>query len=114
MGNGHSATLNLSASTTAGNPWQGVALYQDPKLTYQVDNKWGPGATLNADGLVYLGKSNVVTDGNTGSSNAKCTKFVMNSFNTNGAVNLNLAQSAGACSALGLKQWGGIIVHLSQ
>jgi Flp pilus assembly protein TadG len=114
MGNGHSATLNLSASTTAGNPWQGVALYQDPKLTYQVDNKWGPGATLNADGLVYLGKSNVVTDGNTGSSNAKCTKFVMNSFLTNGAVNLNLAQSAGACSALGLKQWGGIIVHLSR
>ena len=111
-GNGHSATLSLSGPTGAGNPWQGIAIYQDPKLTYKVDNRWGPGATFNADGLVYLSKSNVVTDGNTGSSNAKCSKFVMNSFTTNGKVDLNLQQSAIACTALGLKQWTGIVVHL--
>ena len=111
-GNGQAAALTLSAPTTQGNPWQGVALYQDPKLTYQVDNRWGPGATFNADGLVYLGKSNVVTDGNTSSSNAKCSKFVMNSFTTNGRVDLNLQQGVDACASIGLKQWGGIIVHL--
>jgi len=113
-GNGQSATLKLSGPTTAGNPWQGVALYLDPKLTNQVDNRWGPGATFNADGLVYLGTSNVVTDGITGSGNAHCSKFVMNSFVTNGAVDLNLNQSAGACQALGLMQWGGVIVHLTK
>jgi hypothetical protein len=36
----------------------------------------------------------------------------MNSFVTNGAVTLDFAQQN--CSAIGLKQWGGIIVHLTQ
>jgi hypothetical protein len=111
-GNGNSATLSLSPPTDVANPWQGVALYQDPKLTYQVDDKWGPGASFNADGLVYLGNANVVTDGNTSSSNSKCTKFVMNQFTTNGSVDLNMAQTN--CAAVGLKQWGGVVVHLVQ
>ena len=109
-GAGKLASLSLSPPTSAGNPWQGVALYLDPKLTKDVDNAWGPGAEFNADGLVYLGKSNVVTDGNTASNNSKCTKFVMNRFATNGTVNLNFSQSN--CAAIGLKQWGGIVVHL--
>jgi Flp pilus assembly protein TadG len=113
-GNGHTATLSLSPPTDSTNPWQGVALYQDPKLTYNVNNTWGPGANFNADGLVYLGNSNVVTDGDTASSNAKCTKFVMNQFTTNGHVDLNFTQSASTCAAIGLKQWGGSIVHLTQ
>jgi hypothetical protein len=54
----------------------------------------------------------VVTDGNTSSSNAKCSKFVMNSFVTNGSVNLDFNQTVASCAAIGLKQWGGIIVHL--
>jgi hypothetical protein len=110
QGNGKVATLALSPSTTVGNPWQGVALYLDPKLTKDVDNKWGPGADFDADGLVYLGNSNVVTDGNTSSANSKCTKFVMNGFTTNGSVKLDFAQQN--CAALGLKQWGGIVVQL--
>lgn len=109
-GNGKSATLSLSPPTSAGNPWQAVSLYLDPKLTKSVDNTWGPGATLNADGLVYLGNSNVVTDGNTASANSKCSKFVMNGFTTNGHVELNFAQQN--CAAIGLKQWDGIVVHL--
>jgi Flp pilus assembly protein TadG len=111
-GNGKSATLSLSPPTDIATPWQGVALYQDPKLTYQVDDKWGPGANFNADGLVYLGNANVVTDGNTSSSNSRCTKFVMNQFTTNGSVDLNMAQTN--CAAVGLKQWGGVVVHLVQ
>ena len=112
-GNGQSASLSLSAPTDPSDPWQGVALYQDPKLTYQVDDRWGPGADFNADGLVYLGNANIVTDGNTGSNNSQCSKFVMNSFTTNGHVNLDLQQQYSACSAIGLKQWNGIIVHLT-
>jgi len=112
-GQGQAATLSLSAPRDSSNPWQGVALYQDPALTYKVDNNWGPGATLNADGLVYLGNSNVTTDGSTGSANSKCSKFVMNGFVTNGQVDLNLSQNIGGCTAVGLKQWRGIVVRLT-
>jgi hypothetical protein len=111
-GAGKQATLTLSPPSSVGNPWQAVSLYLDPKLTKDVDNTWGPGATFNADGLVYLGNSNVVTDGDTASANSKCSKFVMNSFTTNGHVELNFAQLN--CAAIGLKQWDGIIVHLIQ
>jgi len=113
-GNGKTGSLTLSPPLDASNPWQGVALFQDPKLTSNVDNKWGPGTDFNADGLVYLGNSNVVTDGNTSSANAKCSKFVMNSFTTNGKVTLDFDQTVASCAAIGLKQWGGITVHLSQ
>jgi hypothetical protein len=113
-GNGQSATLSLSAPSDPSGPWQGVALYEDPSLTYGVDNSWGPGATLNVDGLAYLGNSNVTTDGNTGSNNSQCSKFVFNSFTTNGSVDLQLQQQTNACNAIGLKQWSGIVVHLTQ
>jgi hypothetical protein len=109
-GAGKLATLSLSPPTSVGNPWQAVSLYLDPKLTKDVNNSWGPGAAFNADGLVYLGNSNVVTDGNTASANSKCSKFVMNSFTTNGHVELNFAQQN--CAAMGLKQWDGVVVHL--
>ena len=108
------ATLTLSPPIDAANPWQGVALYQDPSLTKNIDDSWGPGAAFNADGLVYLGNANVVTDGNTASSNAKCSKFVMNTFTTNGHVDLDFDQSVTACSNIGLKQWSGVVVHLVQ
>jgi hypothetical protein len=113
QGNGKTASLTLSPSIGSTNPWQGVALFQDPKLT-NTDNKWGPGADFNADGLVYLPNSNVVTDGNTSSSNSKCSKFVMNSFRTNGSVNLDFDQSVTSCAAIGLKQWAGIVVRLTK
>jgi Flp pilus assembly protein TadG len=109
-GNGKAATLNLSPPTGAGNPWQGVSLYLDPKLTKTVDNTWGPGAALNADGLVYLATSNVTTNGNAASGNSKCTKFVVNTLRTNGSINLNFAQQN--CEALGLKQAAAIPGHL--
>ena len=109
-GAGKVGTLSLSPPTSVGNPWQAVSLYLDPKLTTGVNNKWGPGAAFIADGLVYLGNSNVVTDGNTSSANSKCTKFVMNNFVTNGAVRLDFTQQN--CAGLGLKQWDGVVAHL--
>ncbi len=38
----------------------------------------------------------------------------MNSFTTNGSVSLDFDQSVASSAAIGLKQWGGITVHLSQ
>jgi hypothetical protein len=102
------AELNLSMATDASNPWQGVALYLDPSLTKSVDNTWGPGAELDVVGLVYLGNSNVRADGKTTSSNAKCTKFVMNSFTNNGNVDLKFDGSVKTCaSAVSLADSGG-------
>ena len=111
-GNGKVATLSLSPPTNTDNPWRSVSLYLDPKLTKTVDNSWAPGASFNADGLVYLANSNLVTSGNTASANSKCTKFVTNTFTTNGKVELDFAQQN--CAAIGLKQWDGITVHLMQ
>ena len=80
-------------------------MYQDPALTFQVDADWGPGATLNADGLVYLLKADLEIHGNPSSNNPICTKFVLNSFTRFGSVNLN--QTAQGCESLGVKHWKG-------
>jgi Flp pilus assembly protein TadG len=110
-GKGQAATLTLSPPTGADNPWRGVSLYQDPSLTFQVDDDWGPGATLNADGLVYLPKANLKIHGNPSSNNPICTKFVLKTFVSNGSVNMN--QTTQGCSNLGVKQWQGPGVRLS-
>jgi Flp pilus assembly protein TadG len=118
-GKGHSATLSVSPSTDPGNPWQGVSVYQDPILTNGVDNlwgvsdSWGPGAIFNADGVVYLPRSNVTFHGSGASNNAKCTKFVVNTFTTDGSTNLNFSQSDG-CTQLGVHQWTAVPIHLAQ
>ena len=113
-GNGHAATLSLSPPITAGNPWQGISLYQDPALTKNVDDTWGPGATFNADGVVYLPNANVTTHGNSASNNSQCTKFVVGTLTTDGSINLNFSQTDSGCSSLGMKQWSDIPVHLVQ
>jgi Flp pilus assembly protein TadG len=75
-GKGHAATLALSPPTSSGNPWQGVSLYQDPALTYSVDDTWGPATTFNADGVVYLPHASLVIHGSSASNNSRCTKLV--------------------------------------
>jgi len=118
-GNGHAATLSVSPSTSPGNPWIGISIYQDPVLTTATDSAWGvgdtfgPGATFNADGVVYLPRSNVTWHGSGASNNNKCTKFVFNTFTTDGSVNLNFAQSDG-CTTLGVQQWVAVPIHLAQ
>jgi len=34
------------------------------------------------------------------------------SFTTNGRADLDMQRQAAACSAIGLKQWAGVVVHL--
>ena len=104
-GQGHAASLTLSPPTTVGNPWRGVSLYQDPILTNGVDHDWGPAATLDPDGVIYLPNSELVMRGNSASSVNGCTKVVVNSFTTNGAVNLSYRQNQNTCDSLGVSQW---------
>jgi len=112
-GNGQSATLSLSPPITAANPWRGMSLYQDPVMLTNVDNGWGPGATFNADGIVYLPNSDVELQGVAQSGNTyKCSKFVTKSFTTKGSVNLNFSQVKEGCEVIGMKQWADIPIHL--
>jgi hypothetical protein len=111
-GNGQSATLSLSPSTSADNPWHGVALFQNPLLTTSVNNDWGPGATFTADGLVYLPHSVVQLRGVANSGNYRCSKFAVYQFQTNGSAALSFAQTDDGCAAIRLNQWGQL--HLTQ
>jgi Flp pilus assembly protein TadG len=113
-GNGQSASLLLSPPLTAGNPWQGVALYQDPRQTGLVSDDWGPGATFKADGVVYLPSVDLTMRGIAASNNYQCSKIATHTFSTNGNVNLNFAQSGGGCSTIGMKQAVDIPLHLTQ
>jgi hypothetical protein len=102
-GNGQSASLTLSPPTTGTNPWSGIAVYQDPALTYRVDSTWGPGATFSADGVVYMPNANLSLGGNASSASVGCTKIVGNTITMGGAVDVR--QSPAACDSLGVKQW---------
>jgi Flp pilus assembly protein TadG len=113
-GNGQSATLSLSPPLDPADPWQGVAIYQNPNQTTNVSSRWGPGATFNADGLVYLPAADITASGIAASGNYQCSKVVTHTFDTNGNVNLNFAQTNGGCGTIGLKQWTEVPLHLTQ
>ncbi len=102
-GNGKSATLRLSPGKDTANPWRGVGIYQDPALTTGVDISWGPGANLYADGLLYFPNSDATISGNATSNSSNCTKMVVNTLTSNGAVDLK--QSDSGCADIGLKQY---------
>jgi hypothetical protein len=104
-GNGKTATLSIEPSQTSTNPWKGVAIYVDPKLTSVVDMTWGPGATLKADGLIYMPNTNLTMNGNGISNNSKCTKFAVNTFTSNGNIDLSFLDPG--CTTLGVNQWPG-------
>lgn len=104
-GNGKASSLTLSPPTTPENPWRGISLYQDPALTLGVDHNWGPAATFNPDGVVYMPNSNLLMRGNSASGLSGCTKFVVNSLRTNGAVSLQYTQNASVCADLGVDRF---------
>jgi hypothetical protein len=87
-----------------------MSIYQDPALTKDVDHNWGPGATLNADGVIYLPRSDLRLHGNPSSNNPLCTKLVVNTLVSNGAVNLK--QTAQGCAALGVTPSETIVTRL--
>lgn len=112
-GNGHGATLSVSPPVFEGNPWRGISVFQDPSVSTTLEADWGPGGTFKADGVVYMSKTNLTLQGNASSGNSRCTKFVVNTFRTNGSVELNFSRS-GACHSMGMARWSDEGVRLTR
>ncbi len=102
-GKGHGASLTLSPPIASTDPWAGIALYQDPSLTTGVDMTWGPGATLDVDGVMYFPNAALTVHGSGNSGASGCTKIVADTLTSDGSF--TFSQSAAACSALGVTQY---------
>lgn len=104
-GVGQRAKLAVSPSVNVQNPWRGVSIYQDPRLTRNIDMVWSPAAFLSADGVIYFGRASLTMNGNASSNLAMCTKFVTNRFTSNGAVDFRFGQDGQSCRDLSVAQW---------
>ena len=104
-GNGHSATLTVSPSTNPSNPWHGISVFQDPRISSNVDMVWGPAASFDADGIVYFGNASLTMNGNASSSESQCTKIVVNQLTSNGNIDFKYSQTTSACSNLAVTQY---------
>ena len=102
-GNGQAASINLSPPTTSTNPFAGIALYQDPALTTNVDMSWGPASSITVDGVVYFPNASLNVHGSGYSNTNGCTKILANTFTLNGSF--ELGQSTAACASLGVTQY---------
>jgi hypothetical protein len=94
-------TLNVSAPTSG--TWSGVAIYQDPNLTTNVDiSAAGNSPTWNLSGLVYLPHSSVTLSGavNKSSSGASCFEMVVDNITVNGTGKIFANDTQ--CSSAGL------------
>src|ERR1051326_6580696 len=96
-------TLNISAPTSG--TWSGVALYQDPNLTTNVDiSAAGNSPTWNISGLVYLPHSTVTLSGavNKSASGNQCFTMVVDNITLNGTG--SIFANDNQCAAQGLTQ----------
>jgi Flp pilus assembly protein TadG len=99
-------TLDITAPTS-GN-WSGVAMYQDPALTKNVDiSAAGNSPTWNLSGLVYLPNSSVTLSGAVGKSSQgqTCFELVVDNLTINGTG--SIFQNDTQCAAAGLNQTKG-------
>lgn len=101
-GNGNGAKLLVTPSINASDPWAGVSIYLDPRLTTNTSMSWSSGATLLADGLIYLGQSDFTMSGNVAGAGGGCTKLAVNSITLSG--NISLSEADAACSAINMKR----------
>lgn len=93
-------TIDITAPTSG--VWSGVAIYQDPKLTTNVDiSEAGNSPTWNITGLVYLPHSSVTFSGavNKSSNGKSCFVLVVDNVRINGTGSI---LSQGECAAAGL------------
>ena len=105
-GTGGSGTLDITAPTSG--TWSGVAIYQDPAITNNVDITYkGNSPTWNVTGLVYLPNSNVTISGavNKSSAGLLCMELVVNTILINGTGSIFANDSQ--CAAAGLNQTRG-------
>jgi hypothetical protein len=80
-------TLDIAAP--ASGDWSGVAIYQDPKLTTNVDiSAAGNTPTWDITGLVYLPHSSVTLSGavNKATNGLSCFELVVDNLTFNGTV----------------------------
>jgi hypothetical protein len=96
-GNGHGASWSISPAIGASVPLAGIAVFE-PSTSGAAAVDWGPGATLLADGVIYMPTVDITMSGNATSGSNGCTMFVANTFTTNGNVGLTLAQSSTGCN----------------
>lgn len=102
-GNGKTAKLNVSSSVASGNPFAGIAIYQDPRSSQIVSATWGPGASLIVDGINYQPRTDLTLGGVAETGSSQCSKLVTYSFRINGAVSLK--QDATGCKDQQVSQY---------
>jgi hypothetical protein len=98
-------TLDISAPTSG--TWSGVAIYQDPTLTTNVDiSAAGNTPTWNVSGLVYLPHSSVTLSGavNKSGNGASCFNLVVDNITINGTGDILANNDRQACIDAGLSQ----------
>ncbi len=99
-------TLDIAAPTSGD--WSGVALYQDPSLTNNVDiSAAGNSPTWNISGLVYLPNASVTLSGavSKSSQGVGCFELVVDNITVNGTGDIFANDSQ--CAAAGLNQTKG-------
>jgi Flp pilus assembly protein TadG len=101
-----SGTLDIAAPTSGD--WSGVAMYQDPNLTKNVDiSAAGNTPTWNISGLVYLPHSSVTFSGAVSKSShgVRCFELVVDNVTINGTG--SIFANDDQCASAGLAQTQG-------
>jgi Flp pilus assembly protein TadG len=95
-----SGTLDFMAPTSG--TWKGIALYQDPNLTSNVDFSYaGNNPTWNITGAVYLPNASIGFSGaiNKSQYGASCLLFVVGQITINGGAAIEQTTAASCLSA---------------
>jgi hypothetical protein len=101
-------TLNITAPTS-GN-WSGVAIYQNPSLTTNVNvSAAGNSPTWNLSGLVYLPHSSVTFSGavNKSSKGQSCFAMVVDNITINGTASIFANDTQCQAAGLAMPQGAG-------
>jgi Flp pilus assembly protein TadG len=96
-------TLNITAPTDG--TWSGVAIYQDPNLTTDINvSAAGNTPTWDISGLVYLPHSSVTLSGavNKSSNGDSCFNLVVDNITINGTGDILANNDQQACKDAGL------------
>ena len=102
-------TLEISAPTSDDNPWQGIAVYQDPSLTTNVDiDQAGNSPALNITGLFYAPNAEVEMSGivNKAGTGYECFVLVAYRVRIDGTGEIFKDGSIDQCDQAGLEPPG--------
>ena len=100
--NGGNGVLNIMAPTSG--TWQGIALYQDPNLTSNIDFTYaGNSPTWDISGSVYFPNANIAFKGavNKSAYGASCLLMVIGSITVSGTADIEQTTAA-SCRTAGV------------